>query len=73
MLQFHHDMANKRLDSLGPDFEEYFDINQMSDDDDIANKSPFAIANGTPGSDKSNTPDFYNQRRNSKTSPDARG
>lgn len=74
MLRFHEEMASQRLDSLGPDFEEYFEVSALSDDDDdTAHSTPFSA----PSTNEDGAIDFYNKskkeaeriRRDSKSSP----
>ena len=55
MVKFHEEMAMQRLDSLGPDFEDYFDVNGVGDDDD----GNLASAMAKDGKEI----DFYNVER----------
>ncbi len=71
-------MASERLDSIGPEFEEYFDINQLDDDDDDNPTQPFsASAEAITRQHKDGKIDFYNkerlEKRPSNVSPNARG
>ena len=66
ILKFTENIAAQRMDSLGPDFEEFFDLNQLDDDDETMESTPFdrRKSTGGPGTpaDGDKQIDFYNRR-----------
>ena len=69
IIKFNEDQAMQRLDSIGPDFEEYFNVNGVDDDEgDAMNATSLSQAMAIDSS-RANSSGMGMERRPSNTTP----